>query len=83
MFWVYILENADGKLYIGQTDDLERRLGEHNSPEAGSGKFTHKNGPWKLAWQEMHPSRASAMARERFIKSKKSAKWIRTNLLNR
>ncbi len=83
MFWVYILENPNGKFYIGQTDNLDRRLNEHNSPDAGSGKYTHKNGPWNLVWYEQHPSRASAMDREKFIKSRKSSKWIRVNLLNR
>ncbi|MBN2064422.1 MAG: GIY-YIG nuclease family protein [Sedimentisphaerales bacterium] len=83
MFWVYILINPHSKYYIGHTDNLERRLSEHNSPECGSGKFTHKNGPWKLIWSEKHNTRSEAMVRERFIKSKKSALWIQSHLINR
>jgi predicted GIY-YIG superfamily endonuclease len=30
MFWVYILENPAGKFYVGQTNDLERRITEDN-----------------------------------------------------
>ena len=30
MFWVYILENVAGRFYIGQTDDLQRRVNKHN-----------------------------------------------------
>ena len=81
MFWVYVLENADGRFYVGHTDDIERRLSEHNSEEKVSSKYTHKNGPWKLVWSEEHPDRSSAMKRERFIKSRKSAAWIRKYLL--
>jgi predicted GIY-YIG superfamily endonuclease len=36
----------------------------------------------ELVWSEEHPTRSSAMARERQVKAKKSARWIRENLLN-
>jgi putative endonuclease len=80
-FWVYILQNAAGRFYIGYSDNAGRRLIEHNST-LGHQSFTHKNGPWTLIWQEPHPTRSSAMAREEQIKSMKSARWIRENLLN-
>jgi predicted GIY-YIG superfamily endonuclease len=82
MYRVYILENPAGKFYIGHTDDLNLRLHSHNRTDIARGKFTRKNGPWILAWSEEHSSRAAAMARERQIKSMKSAKWIREQLLN-
>ena len=83
-FIVYILENADGKFYVGQTDDLDRRVAEHNDPAHNARKYTSKQaGPWRLVFSEEHPTRAEAMDRERFIKSRKSAAWIRQNLLNR
>jgi predicted GIY-YIG superfamily endonuclease len=82
-FWVYVLENADGRFYVGQTNDLHRRLDQHNELPAADGKFTLKNGPWALVWSESHSSRASAVRRERQIKAMKSARWIREHLLNR
>jgi putative endonuclease len=78
---VYVLDNERGKLYIGSTDDPDRRLSEHNS-FLGTQTFTHNNGPWRLVWKESHASRASAMLRERQIKAMKSSRWIRENLLN-
>jgi predicted GIY-YIG superfamily endonuclease len=81
-YYVYILENPKSHFYIGHTDNLERRPKEHNSPQPGLGKYTHKNGPWHLVWFEAHPSRSSAMTRERQIKCMKSSFWIRQNLLN-
>ena len=82
-FWAYILENGAGKFYVGSTDDLSRRFPEHNDPERSKSKFTAKHGPWGLVWAESHATRASAMARERFIKSRKSATWIRQYLLGK
>ena len=81
MYWVYVLENPEGRFYIGQTDDLDRRLAEHNDPDCAKSKYTVKNGPWQIVWSEQHGARASAVRRERFIKSRKSAAWIRENLL--
>ncbi|MGE3182503.1 MAG: GIY-YIG nuclease family protein [Phycisphaerae bacterium] len=82
-FHAYILQNPYGKYYIGHTDNLDRRLAEHNADEKIGTKYTHKNGPWTLVWSEAHPTRAAAMQRERDIKRKKSAKWSRENLLER
>ena len=81
-FWVYILENLQGRFYTGHTDDLLRRLQEHSSQQKVGTKYTHKQGPWKLVWSEEHSDRSSAMQREKQIKKMKSAKWIRENLLN-
>ena len=81
-FWAYILRNAKGRFYIGQTEDLPERLKSHNRTDAVLGRYTRKHGPWALVWSEEHPTRASAMARERQIKQMKSARWIRENLLN-
>ena len=82
-FWTYILENESGRFYVGHTDDLDRRLSQHNSQDLTGAKYANKHGPWKLVWSEPHGTRADAMRRERFIKSRKSAAWIRTHLLGR
>jgi putative endonuclease len=81
-FWVYIAENASGRFYVGSTDDPDRRISEHNEPGHGRTTYAHTHGPWRLVWTERHPTRSAAMRREREINSKKSARWIRENLLN-
>jgi len=78
-----VLENPWGMFYVGPTDDLDRRVAEHNPEEKVGSKFTHKNGPWIPVWSEEHPDRASALAKEKAIKRMKSAAWIRRVLLNR
>ena len=82
-FWVYILENPAGRFYIGSTENLQRRVQQHNDQSADSAfKYTRARGPWALRWSEAHASRASAVQRERQIKAMKSARWIREQLLN-
>ena len=61
MFWVYILENAKGGFYIGQTTDLQKRLRDHNRTDCYGGHYTRKNGPWRLVWSEPHETRSSAV----------------------
>lgn len=68
MNWtVYILECADGTLYTGITNDLERRVSEH---DAGQGaKYTRGRGPFQLVYQESCEDRGLASKRENEIKS--------------
>ena len=81
-FWAYVLENPSGCFYIGHTDNLQRRLAEHNDAERAKANYTRKHGPWRLVWSEQHSTRSSAMGRECRIKAMKSARWIRQNVLN-
>jgi putative endonuclease len=82
MFWVYILQNPNGRFYIGHTGDLADRLASHNRTDKISGKFTRKNGPWVLLWCEEYSDRSNAMRREREIKSWKSSRLVRERLLS-
>ena len=68
MNWiVYLLQCADGTLYTGITNDLERRMAEH---EAGRGaKYTKGRGPLQLVYQEICGDRGTASKREIEIKS--------------
>lgn len=67
MNWVcYLLECADGTLYCGITNDLDRRLAAHN---AGDGaKYTRGRTPVILRYTEGCPDKSSALKRERQIK---------------
>jgi len=68
MFHVYILRSLrNGKLYVGHTDNLQRRIEEHNTGRGG--RFTRYQGPWELVHSEPHPDRPAAARRERFLKS--------------
>lgn len=66
MNYTYILRCADGTLYTGWTNDLERRLAAHN---AGKGsKYTCSRRPVELVYREEQETKEQAMSRERQIK---------------
>ena len=66
MYFVYLLRCADGTLYTGCTNDLDRRLAAHN---AGKGaKYTRSRRPVVLVYREQAADRSAALRRERAIK---------------
>lgn len=72
MFFVYIVTNKpNGTLYIGQTDNLAKRMLEHQT-KAYPG-FSRKYGCTKLVWFELHETRASVVLREKRMKEWKRA----------
>ena len=71
-FWVYILRCKDGSYYTGHTDDLEKRLAEH---QQGSGaEWTRRRRPVELAWCANGTSRDEVFAFERRVKNWSRAK---------
>ncbi len=78
MYYTYILQSeTTDRFYIGSTDDLNRRIRQHNDPAYLLSKTTKRfKGPWKLVYCENFESRSQAMAREKEIKAWKSRKMI-------
>lgn len=67
MSWVcYLLECADGTLYCGITNDLDKRVTAHNAGEGA--KYTRGRGPLRLAYVENCADKSAALRREREIK---------------
>ncbi len=66
-WFVYIVECADGSFYTGITNDLERRVHEHN---VGNGaRYTRSRRPVVLRYHEGQPDRSHASVREYRIKA--------------
>ena len=79
-FYVYVLRSvSSGRFYVGQTENVGKRLAEHNGNHVPS---TKNRGPWELVRQEEYATRSEAAQRERHIKKMKSRRWI-TELLER
>lgn len=68
MFYVYLLVSLfhPGQRYVGLTEDLQRRLAEHN---AGKSPHTSKYAPWKCVVAMRFSDRLKAEAFERYLKS--------------
>ncbi len=65
--FVYILECADGTLYCGSTNNLEKRIREHNESKNGA-KYTKARRPVTLKYSEEVPTLSAARTREAEIK---------------
>lgn len=77
MFYVYILRTSSNTLYIGQTNNLRKRLEEHQSKTSKSAKYIKYFSSFKLVYSEEYPTRVEAMRREwqlkKWTKAKKEA----------
>ena len=71
-FWVYILRCSDGSYYTGHTDDLDKRMAEH---QQGKGSiWTRTRLPAELVWCDWAGERYEALAFERRVKNWSRAK---------
>ncbi|HVQ09108.1 MAG TPA: GIY-YIG nuclease family protein [Allosphingosinicella sp.] len=73
-FWAYMLHCADGHFYVGHTDDLDARIGAHQSGLIPG--YTSTRLPVTLVWSDEFPSRYEALQAERQIKGWSRAKKL-------
>ena len=78
MYYVYLLlSEVDGKFYTGSTNDLRRRLEEHNNGKVAS---TAKRKPLRLIYYEACINEEDARRREKYLKSGMGKKYLRNRL---
>jgi predicted GIY-YIG superfamily endonuclease len=78
-YQVYVIQNEEGRFYIGVSEDILKRLEDHNS---GVSKWTKYRGPWKLVWQSEPLSLGEARKLENELKRQKGGAgfYARTGL---
>lgn len=69
IYTLYILKCNDDSLYTGITNDLIKRLRQHNGEIIGGAKYTSGRRPVTLLYREEYESRSDALKREHEIKS--------------
>ena len=74
IWYLYMLECADGTLYTGITDDVPRRFRAHS--EGKGAKYTRGRGPLKLVYTETCGTHSDALKRELEIKKLSRAKKL-------
>ena len=75
MFFTYILQSqTTGKLYIGQTEDLQARLERHHR---GMSPYTRNKGPWEILYYFTFETRAEALNMEKKLKNFKNPDKVR------
>ena len=78
--WVYAIQSAkDGRIYVGMTEDVNKRLIQHNS---GKTKSTKGFIPWELIYTEETIDRNSARKRELFLKGGSGKKFLKKIVIN-
>ena len=78
MYTVYVLQSqVNGRQYVGHTNNLERRLSEHNR---GHTKSTRLTKPFTLVYQESVQTNLEAVRRELELKSGKGRGWLKVIL---
>lgn len=79
LYCVYVLEStADGKRYIGSTNNLKRRLAEH---EQGLVRSTQYRGKLKLIYVEGGTEERDARRRERYLKTTRGNRFLAKRLI--
>lgn len=74
MYFVYILRTSLNTLYIGQTNNLEKRLNEHKKKLGRSAKYIRYFSSFELVYKELYATRTEAMRRESQLKKWPKAK---------
>ena len=76
MIMVYAIRSSSRNyVYVGMTNDLERRLKEHNN---GENRSTKAYKPFTLIYSEEFPDRVSARIKERYLKSGVGKEFLKT-----
>jgi putative endonuclease len=79
IYYVYVLENQNDKsFYIGFTNNLKRRLFEHQNQKGG--RTTKLKDNWKLIYFEGYLTEKDAVGREKFLKSGSGRKYLKKQL---
>jgi len=72
---VYVLQNAEGRFYVGVAEDVARRLQQHNR---GESRWTKARGPWRVVWQSQELTLTEARKLENRLKRQGRGKGFYT-----
>lgn len=78
MFYNYVLQSIErGEIYVGYTNDLKRRLVEHNK---GLNLSTKRYRPWKIIYYEACLTESDARRREGYLKTTQGRRLLKRRL---
>jgi len=79
MYYVYILKSeTDASRYVGVSQNLQRRLLEHNNVTA---KYSRSKRPYKLIWYSVFSMKKKAYAFEKYLKSSSGYAFTKKHLI--
>ena len=77
MQFVYIISNSQGLWYTGCTNDLKKRLSEHND---GKSTYTEHRGPYELIYYEACLNAKDGYRREKYLKTGMGKRYLKNRL---
>ncbi len=78
MFYTYVLKSkTNGKWYTGSTNDLRKRLKQHND---GKSSYTKKFRPYEIIYYEACNNEQDARSRELYLKSGMGKRFLKNRL---
>jgi len=80
IFTVYIIKSDEGLHYTGMTEDLSKRIQEHNSKSLS--KWTKRGNNWKVIYSESFQIKSDALSREKWFKSGVGREFLKKNVPN-
>ena len=78
MFYTYVIKNNKGDIYKGHSDNVQRRISEHNR---GNTKSTRKGSDWQLKYCESFDTREEAIKREKYLKSAAGRRFLKKKMV--
>ena len=75
--WMILWSMQDRRFYIGYTENVERRFGEHQNGEVTATKFRR---PLRLIYFESYCEQKDALGREKFLKSGSGHRYLKKQL---
>jgi putative endonuclease len=76
MYYVYAIRSTSANyIYVGMTNNLDRRLRQHNN---GESRTTKPYRPFVLIYSEIAENRIAARKREKYLKSGIGKEFLRS-----
>ncbi len=81
MFYVYVIKSNEGFHYTGMTEDLEKRVIEHNEKKLSF--WTKRGTDWKLVYKEEIDTKTEVLKTEKWLKSGIGRRYLKSILENK
>jgi putative endonuclease len=81
-YWVYIIQSqSSGRYYCGYSDNVDRRVSQHNDPKYQLTRTTKIwKGPWQIIWTQECANESEAVVLERKIKKRGIDRYLQAQL---
>lgn len=79
-YYVYIIKSKEGFHYTGFTEDLEKRLIEHNEKDLSF--WTKRGTIWKLIYKEEFENKTDVLKREKWFKTGVGRDFLKNNVID-